>query len=315
MHVLGVSLYISYNNSPRVITSSGGATFAPNRPGGLTLAFDRNYDKTDSSIPGGVLPPSPLSGTDSFHCQWSVGSPNQAPIIDTIANLTSLTGRTVPVLPDGHPTAMAVFYPSGFTAAACPFQMQYVGTALASSVRSMYGCMYVCVPGNFRSNGNNIKFWNIQNTGAGSNHIFMLNSFDNTSDGRTVWLATQGTGGTQTWGGDSSSPSGIGMQTFLTPPPPQGSGPGWIPSFYDQWTMMEYLAITETNPGVSFDGQFWGWVNGVLVNRTSNIRYNAPSGDSNGFNDITLIPYYGGGGSNAPGNEYWFLGRTQFACG
>lgn len=309
--------HISYKASPRIIPSVG-TVFAPNMPTGMIQVFDRQFDKTDSSIPGGILPPNPLSGTDSYACNWSQGSPNQAPIIDTIANLSTISGRTLPVLPDGHPTAMAIFYPSGFTTAQCPFQMSYAGSAISGSTvrQKLYGCMYVCFPGNFRSNGNNIKFWNIQNTAPtpGSNQILMGCSFDNTSDGRMAWLATQGSGGTQTWGGGSSDPASIGMVNYLTPPPPQGSGLGWMPSSYDQWTMWEYLCITETNPGVSTDGQFWSWINGTLINKSLNIRYNAASGDSNGFNQVSLIPYYGGGGGNAPGNMYWYMGRTKFAC-
>ena len=84
----------------------------------------------------------------------------------------------------------------------------------------------------------------------------------------------------------------------------------------DQWVMYEWLAIQETVPGTSGDGQFFGWAtpaggSTVLVNHWNNLNFNASSGDPNAFNIVKFIPYYGGGGGNAPSNQYLYVSRMR----
>ncbi|HEY6925153.1 MAG TPA: hypothetical protein VI653_16880 [Steroidobacteraceae bacterium] len=287
-----------------------GPVFAPNRPAGLTTIIDRQWNPTDPTIPGGVLPPASLSGSDSTHMTWYGGSPPTAPFIDTPANLTSRIGKTIPVLPDAAATCMAIYYPSGFNAAETPFGLFYSGS-FTLPCRKMYVSCWVLMPSNFSSNNNNIKWLNFQNTSPTSNHIMMLNSQSNTTDGRASWMVLQGGGGSGSYGGQGSNAAGA--ITSLPIPPPVGTGPGWWPSNLDGWHCLEWYVQTESNPGVSSDGIFAGYFDGTLVNYWNNIRYNAASGDSNGFNQIQLEPYYGGGGSAAPANEYLCLGRFLVA--
>lgn len=290
------------------LASASGPVFAPNAPSGYTTLVDRQWNPTDPSIPGGVLPPSSLSGTDSFNMEWFAGFPSQAPIIATPASLSSTIGVTIPALPDGNPTAMAYVYPSAFPAGDVPFGVFYVGSGLPAA--KMYASFWALMPSNFLSNGNNIKFFQFQQMGtpANSNHICMFNSQDNTSDGRMAWMVTQGGGGSNQYGGEGTNASGA--LASLAIPPPQGTGRGWWPSSYNKWVCLEYFMQTESNPGVSSDGIFMGWVNGTLINSWNNIRYNAVSGDSNAFNQFSVELYYGGGGSAAPSTQYLCLGRT-----
>lgn len=308
-------LYGIYSAGAQLNTGTpGGITFAQNRPAGLTTVIDRQWDPTDPSIPGGVLPPSPISGTDSFNMAWfnGTGSPASPPIIDTPANLSTTIGKTVPAMPDGHSTCMAIFYASGFTRAEVPFILEYVG-GFSLPCQKMYHCCWVNMPSNFRSTGNNIKWLDFQHQDPGiSNHILMLSSQDNTSDGRAAWMVTQGGGGTNSYGGQGANASGA--ITSLAVPPPQGTGVGWWASNYDSWHLCEWFVQRETTPGVSSDGIFKAWFDGVLINSWANIKYNAASGDANGFNVIQLNPYYGGGGVEAPANEYICLGHFLVAA-
>lgn len=298
------------------LAGSSGPTFAPNRPAGYTTLVDRQWNPTDSSIPGGVLPPSSLSGTDSFNMEWFSGSPSQVPIIATPASLSSTIGVTIPPLPDGNPTAMAYVYPSGFPAGDVPFGVFFVGSGLPAT--HMYVSMWALMPSNFLSNGNNIKLAQFQQMGApaNSNHIIMFNSQNNTTDGRMSWMVTQGGGGSNQYGGEGTNASGA-LASLVIPNPPTTPIPsatlGYWSNNYSQWMNIEYLMITETTPGVSSDGVFMGWVNGTLVNSWNNIRYNAVSGDANAFNQFSVELYYGGGGSAAPSTQYLAIGRTLMA--
>lgn len=298
-------------SSGSVFASGASNPFAPNLNLSLTPTqlFDRQWNPTDSSL--GTLPPSGNSGTDQYHCSWSPGSPNETPVINTPASLTSTIGAAIPALPDGNPTCMAIFYPSGFPSAVAPFQIQYVGgTVLATR---MYSACWVLMPSNFVSNGNNIKWINIQNDnglGGTANHIDMLNSFNNvagsSNDGRMAGFVTQGGGGTNNYGANGTNASGALAALTI---PPQGSGTGWWHSMLGQWVCLEWFHQAESNPGVSADGIYMSWVNGTLINSWANITYNSVAGPY-GFNLWSFIPLYGGGGSAAPGNEYLCIGRT-----
>lgn len=292
-------------------SGGGGSPFAINRPAGLTTVIDRQWNPTDASIPGGVLPPASLSGTDSFHMTWFGGFPATAPVIDTPANLTSLVGVTIPALPDANATCMAVKYPSGFNAGETPFGLFYTGS-FSLPCQQMYICCWSLMPDNFRSNGNNIKWVNFQNTSPISNHIAMFSSQNNQSDGRAVWAVTQGSSGNGVFGGEGANSAGA--INSLPVAPPLGSGAGVWASNYDGWHLNEWFIRTETTPGVSSDGIFKGWFDGTLINYWNNIKFNAASGDSNGFNLIQFDPYYGGGGGAAPADEYLLVGRFLVAC-
>jgi hypothetical protein len=235
------------------------------------------------------------------------------PVIDTIANINTDFGTLFPALPDGHATAMAVQYISGFPAGFRPFACS-TGPP-GGTCQKLYVACWICYPSAtlFNSNGNNIKFVNYQNTAPISNHIAML-SATSTSDYRGPWNVLQTNwGGSGTYGGaNPSSGNASGALTSLTYPP-QGIGPGWFSSYYNVWVCCEWYMQTESNPGVSSDGIFWSAMAGTVFNHWTNMRYNASSGDSNGFNLASLIPYYGGGGSAAPAQEVFGMGRFYVA--
>lgn len=300
------NLYVSFDRPVGRGLNAVAPSFASNEPAGLTTIIDRQWNTSEASSFA-----SALSGTDTYHMQWAAGAPAASPIIDTTTNLSTLIGKTIPPLPDGNSTCMAIHYPTNFTAAQTPFTIQYVGP-VTLPVKKMYMCCWVLMPSNFSSSGNNIKWINFQNTSPKSNHIAMLCSFNNATDGRASWMVTQGTNN-GSYGGQSSNATGA--LTSLPIPPPQGTGLGWWASNYDTWHYLEWYVQTESNPGVSFDGIFQGYFDGKLVNYWNNIRYNAPTGDSNGFNLVLFIPYYGGGGSNAPKDEYLVMGRMRVSGG
>lgn len=286
-------------------------SFAPNQPSGLTVLIDRQWNPTDSSISGGVLPPSPLTGIDSFNMAWQVGDGgNTSPLINTAANLSTATGITVSAPPDGHSTFMAIVYPSGQAAGTSPFAVTYHGTL---STQQLYHCCYIFIPTGFANSGNNIK-WNGIESGGSANHIFMLVSGEGSPDYRANWLSLQGGAGNAELGGagQASTPTPI---TSLGNPPPQGTGPGWWAANEGAWHLCEWYAKQESNPGVSGDGIFKSWFDGTLINSWNNLNFNATSGNPNAFNITNVIPYYGGGGSAqpGPGSQYFFVGRWYVA--
>src|ERR1700691_3829336 len=81
--------------------------FAPNLPAGLSIIVDRQWNPTDGTIPGGVLPPATLTGTDSFGMTWasndtgSLTAAQTKPVIDTIANINTDFGTSFPDLSYG----------------------------------------------------------------------------------------------------------------------------------------------------------------------------------------------------------------------
>lgn len=297
-------------------TASTGPTFAPNLPAGYTTIMDRQWNPTDSSIPGGVLPPPSLTGTDSFHMEWFGGSPSVVPLINTPAALSAIIGTSVAALPDGNPTCLAIKWTSGFPAANVPFQTSYIGSGLPAT--KMYCSCWMYQPNTFTSNGNNMKWFGFQNTigngsGGTANHLTEWSSQNNpASDGRGVYMITQGGGGTGSYGGQSTNTAGA--IDSLPIPPPQGTGPGWWASNVDGWHCLEWFMQTESNPGISSDGVFKGWFDGTLINFWNNIKYNGSvAQDGGAFNLWGLIPYYGGGGGNAPSDVYLLTGRTLVA--
>ncbi len=305
--------------SGSLFSTAGGSGFAPNYSavsgGTMTSIFDRQWNTTDSNL--GTLPPTGLSGTDQYGMTWSPQSApgftsGVAPLIATPASLTTTIGATVPALPDANSTCLAISYPSGYPAGYVPFVIS-TGPS-GGTCKRMYAACWALMPSNFLSNGNNIKWFNYQNTAPVSNHIAMHNSFDNTSDGRSSWMVLQANwGGSGSYGGQGSNASGA--INALSIPPPQLTGPGWWPSYYGTWVCLEWYLQTESNPGVSSDGIFKGFFAGTLINYWNNIRFNAASGDSNGFNLYAFIPYWGGGGSAAAAQRYLCVGRMMAAQG
>lgn len=291
-----------------IILSTGGLAFAPNLPSGMTALVDRQWNPTDPAIPGGVLPPASLTGTDSFHMSWFGGSPSVLPTIATPASISAAIGQTVPALPDGNPTCLAIKYPSGFPSGQVPFEVAYTNT-ITPALR-MYVCCYVFMPVGFNSNGNNIK-WVFYQQDGNANHVFMLSSFG-TDDYRGAWMATQGGGGSHSYG---STFSAAGAIQKLPDPPPQGTGPGWWLSQEGAWHCLEWFVQRETVPGVSANGIFQSWFDNVEINHWANINFNATTGDSNGFQGCSFEPFYGGGGSSAPSDQHLCVGRFYSATG
>lgn len=281
------------------------SSFAPNQPAGLTTLIDRQWNPTDPTIPGGVLPPSPLTGGDSFSMSWQTGDGgNTPPLINTVASLTTATGVALVAPPDGHATVMAIKYPTGQAGGTSPFAITYNKSL---STKQIYHCCRIFIPTGFNDNGNNIK-WNGIESGGSANHIFMLVAGE--SDNRLCWLTLQGGFGNRELGGPGNDPNFV---QCLPPPPPQGTTTGWLSHAEGKWSLFEYWAKQETTPGVSADGQFKAWVDGVLITFYNNINFNATSGNPNAFNITNIIPYYGGGGGAAPSNQYIFVGRWYVA--
>lgn len=308
-HILGSS------GSVFSVGGSSGPIFAGNQPSGLTVKVDRQWNPTDSSIPGGVLPPSPLSGTDSFDMAWQVGDGgNTSPLIATTASLTSSTGISLVSPPDGHPTFMAIRYPNGQAAGTSPFAVTYAGTI---STQQIYHCCWIYIPTGFDNSGNNIKWNGIESGGTHSaNHIFMLLSGEGSPDYRANWLTLQGGAGNAELGGAGQAASPAPITSLSSPnPPPQGSGPGWWATQEGAWHLCEWYAKQETTPGSSTDAIFKSWFDGTLINYWNNFNFNGTSGDPNAFNVTNVIPYYGGGGSaNSTGvTQYIFVGRWYVA--
>jgi hypothetical protein len=290
----GSRLYVQEDDA-----GGGDIEWAPNLPSGLTTIVSRYWDPTDASIPGGVLPPASLTGTDSTGMQWYNGGSGPAPIIASPASLSSTIGVTIPALPDGHATVMAIKYPSGFSAGELPFGC-FVNTV--PLVKRLYLSCWVLMPSTFDSNGNNIK-WVFYAQGDSRNHVLMLSSGD---VGGYVgpWMALQGGGnGSTNVGGNNNTKSGA-VTRLLTP----------SIAADDTWHCMEWLVEMESSLGSSGDGVFKSWIDGVLTNDFRNINF-CTSGDDNGFNGCSLEPYYGGGGGAAPSIQYICVGRFFCAGG
>lgn len=284
----------------------GGGSFAANRPGGLTNIVDRQWNPTDGAISGGVLPPASLTGTDSTGMQWFQGS-SISPIIATAASLTTTIGQTIAALPDANATCMAIKYPSGFSAGDTPFGIY--ANSVPANLKKMYMSCWIFQPVGFNSNGNNIKWVFFAQNGSNSrNHVWMLNSGANGSY-IGPWLATQGGGGSFNVGGAANTKTGA--LTRLAGPPSDADG------YWDYregaWHCIEWFAQRETTNGVTADGIFQCWFDGTLINSFNNLNYNAVSGDPVGFDTVSFTPYYGGGGSAAPSDQYLLLGRFLVA--
>lgn len=294
-----------YSDAAKVPEEGGGGVeWAQNRPPGLSMVVDRQWNPTDSTISGGVLPPASLTGTDSSGMQWFAGG-GIAPIINTPASIGSAIGQSVPALPDGNATCMAIRYPSGFPAGDTPFGIFVNAVPLCSR---MYHCAWVLMPDGFDSSGNNIKWlFFAQNGSDGRNHVWMLSSGD---EGNYIgpWLANQGGGGSDNIGGASNTKSGA----IVRAAPPSTDADGYWDYRQGKWLCIEWLCELESDPGVSSDGVFRAWFDGTLVNHFSNIRFNAP-GDPAGFDTASFTPYYGGGGGSAPSDQYLLVGRFLVA--
>lgn len=287
---------------PLVVTAAGSFTFAPNLPAGFTQIWKRVFNKTDSAIPGGVLPPAslPSSGRDSYGMSWLAGDGTTVvPIIDTPANLTTTVGAPVTAPPDGNSTVLAVHYPLGYPATQCPF---FISPTAFSGFNKIYACFLVYIPTNFATDGNNIK-WMDCDAGV-SNDIFMLiggnGGTGTNADNRMVWQTLQGPVSGNP-GGPGGGPTGATIRAQLTPsnPPPQGTGPGWLNSCLGQWLMCEWLAdIT--------NGRLQTWITQApfttpfLVNDFS-FSYGIAA---NSWNNATFCPYHGGGGGAASANMF-----------
>jgi hypothetical protein len=279
-----------------------GPTWAPNLPGGLSIIVDRQWNPTDGTISGGVLPPASLTGTDSTGMQWFQAS-NVAPLINTPASLTSTIGQTIPTLPtsggSGNATCMAIKYPSGFSAGSTPFGIFVNSVDICTH---MYIATWVCIPTGFNSNSNNIKWvFFAQNGSNGRNHVVMLSSG---ASGSYVgpWIANQGGGGSFNIGGNNNTKTGSTVNLSNAN----------LPALQGTWACFEWEMILEADPSVSSDGICKFWVNNELRGHWTNIKYNG-TGDPAGFDVVVFQPFYGGGGSAAPSDQYICLGRFYAA--
>lgn len=293
-------LHFSRVLSGTPVGAGGGDGFAPNMPGGLTTIVDRQWNPTDGTISGGVLPPASLSGTDSTGMAWNSSSNPVLPLIDTPANLTTTIGQTIPSLPDSHATCMAVKYTNGFPSGENPFGISVVSPPL---VRHLYLACWVCIPAGFNSNSNNIKWvFFAQNGSNGRNHVAMLSS-GATGNYVGPWIANQGGGGSFNIGGNNNTKTGATVNLSTVN----------LPALQGTWTCFEWEMTLETNPAVSSDGICKFWVDNTLRGHWTNIRYNG-TGDPAGFDTVYFAPFYGGGGSAAPSVQYLCMGRF-FAAG
>lgn len=286
---------------PLVVISASSFTFAPNLPTGYTKIWDRQWDPTDPTISGGVLPPASGTGTDSYGMGWGTGDgQHAAPLINTVANINSALGSiTLPVPvttpPDGHPNVLAIVYPSGYPAAQLPFDVFAGGSV---SFKRIYGGFLVWMPSAFNSNGNNIKWLGVGGNSA-FNHIFMLSSGATASDGRSAWMTLQGNVNNNMGGSSGTLPSVVSLAV----PPPQGSTVGWWTAMRNQWVMVEWLADV-------VNGFFMSWVTPLgkptfLVNNFQGVNFGTSVLQASSF-----IPYYGGGGSSAPQQEAIIVARS-----
>lgn len=283
------------------VNSTSSFTFAPNLPAGYTKIWDRQWDPTDSAIPGGVLPPASLTGTDSYAMTWQAGDgQSHSPLINTVANINAALGSaTVPVPittpPDGHPNVLAIVYPQNYPFAQLPFDLFKSGTV---SFKRMYAAFLVWMPSAFNSSGNNIKWLGVGGNSA-FNHIFMLSSGATTSDGRSAWMTLQGNVSNNMGGSSGTLPSVVSLAV----PPPQGTTVGWWSAMRDQWVMVEYLVDV-------VNGFFMSWVTPFgkptfLVNNFQGVNFGTSVLEASSF-----IPYYGGGGGSAPAQEAIIVARS-----
>ena len=190
----------------------------------------------------------------------------------------------------------------------------------ATTGRTFYLCCFVLFPSNWTNEGNNIKFWQLTQANS-QNDILMLEP--DGSSTQLAWLVLQPGGA-----------GGGGSDCYLGGNPPLGNFTAvssLVNGSYDQvgyatgsqlgvWLMLEWLCIEETTPGVSGDGIFKSWVTNmstgvsVLANYWNNLNYYNSGATGGEFgNNFQLIPYWGGGGSNATANHYFCMGRTQLA--
>lgn len=239
---------------------------------------------------------------------WNNGwGPN--PLIDTPANLTTAIGATIPSLPSGNPTAMAVKWQTAMSPGNTPFFCTKNSIASPGTFLKMYFCFEICLPTTFNNTGNNIKwvfFAGATGVDAGRSHVFMLTSGNAGGPYRGPWLALQGGGaiaGSQNVGGTNNTTTGLVVN--LSTPTVTNDGLMHI---------VEGLAVMESTPGTTTDGVFKGWVDGTLVLHANNLKYNA-TGDSTGFNEYHVEPYYGGGGSAPATNYFGVMGHTFCAGG
>lgn len=276
----------------------GGGTFAPNRPGGLTTIVDRQWNTAQNSFYTN------LSGTDPQGFLWFGGGPS--PICATPASLSSTIGVTVPALPDGQSTALAIKYPSGFSSGQTPFGAAYIGTTI--SVKKYYHAAWVFMPSNFNPNSNNIK-WMFHAQNGSRNHVLMLSSGTQGTDMIGPWMNLQGGGNSSVnvGGAGNTAPGAIYRLSTVS------DADGCWDFRRNAWYCIEFYTEMETSTGAG-DGIFKTWFNGTLTNHFTNIGYST-TGDPTVFDTASFTPYYGGGGGNAPADEYLVVGRFLVAGG
>ncbi len=287
-----------------------------NRPSGLTTITDRQWDPTDPTL--GTLPGTG-GAVDSYGWAWNGPDTGpKAPLINTPANLSSVIGDPIPSPPDDAQTVLGVAYPQNFPSGNAPVVLTYAAMPL---VQQLYICAYVLMPFSYTANSNHNKCWGIQQGGSNNsaNHILMLKS--GSSDERFAWLLLQG-------GGEVSGQYNYygGVQSDAGPPSvPPGANVGPLPTTpsdvrgynyerqVNRWHMIEWYCKQETVAGVSNDAISKSYVDGKQINGWSGFNFNTSGYATPGFNISNFIPYYGGGGGNAPRNVYWLLGRILWA--
>lgn len=291
----------SASSSATTQAAGGGVAWAPNFATlgvGMTTLVDRQWNPTDSKIPGGVLPPAAAGGTvDDGGMMWLVLGTK--PLINTRTAINSASGLSFPPPPDGHSTFMALKYPSGMAAGSTQ-----VGLAAANppSAKKVYLCCYVCLPASFNSNANNIKWVFFAQNGS-RNHVFMLSS-GSPGSYRGPWMALQGGGnGSDNVGGSNNTHAGAIVN--LASPTLTADG---------QWHCVEWYVQMETVNGTP-NGVYRCYIDGTLVGHWNNIHFSDVSGDPSVFDTCWFAPYYGGGGGSAPSDQYIGVGRFFMAAG
>ena len=274
--------------------------FATNRPSGLTNVMDRQWASVDNTIMAAFDEVT----IDSEGMTWADGAPAWAS--PAVAATPASYGIALP--PDSSSEVLRVRYLPLYERGVTPFQ-GYVKGGLASPNSEYYHAAYIYWPSAFDMASNNLKWlWNGQGGSPSTNHLFMAAAGPK---GGYVgpWMALQGAASANLGGDNRSTIMGpVVVQDYV-----QGSNPdnGYWDSQADRWTMVEWYSKEETTPGVSTDGVFKAWSDGVLVCHYDEVQYSM----SGGFRSLTFAPYYGGGGeTQGPNaNQDLFVGRFLVA--
>ena len=185
----------------------------------------------------------------------------------------------------------------------------YKSGGTGAGITEYYHSCYIYWPSSFDMAGNNLKWlWHSQGGTPASNHLFMMSA---NAKGSYVgpWSALQQTANANLGGGNPTAT--MGPQLVQASPQGAAADNGYWDAQVDTWVNVEFYAKEETTPGVSSDGVFKAWSNGVLISHYNQVQYSM----AEGFRTLKLAPYYGGGGSPTGPNadQDLFVGRFLVA--